>query len=228
VVTIDWDEAYRIIYSRYPYAGIFDEISDPADLDAILELEQRTNDRIRDEIGELALIRREDRIAGPGTTPIMAAFTHARPSRFSDGSYGVYYAARRRETAIRETVYHVELFYRATREVSADLDMRVYVAAIAGSFEDLRSAPATDPRLDPVSYVASRTYARPLYDANAVDGIVYPSVRDPARRACIGCFQARSISACYTHSYLTYRWNGTRQRIVDVFERGSVAGSDAS
>jgi hypothetical protein len=226
VVTIRWDEAYRIIYSRYPFVSIFDEISDPADLDAIIELEQRTNDRIRNEIGELALIRPEDRIAGPGTTPIMADFTHARESRFGDGSYGVYYAARRRDTAICETVYHVQRFYRDTREVSADVDMRVYAAAIAGSFDDLLSAPATDPRLDPQSYLASRAYARPLYNANVVDGIAYPSVRDPARGACLACFRARSISACYTHSYLTYRWDGTLQRIVDVFERGSLADPD--
>ncbi len=222
MVAIGWDEAYRIIYSRYPFVSIFDEISDPADLDAIIELEQRTNDRIRNEIGDLALIRPEDRIAGPGTTPIMAAFTHVSLSRFSDGSYGVYYAASRRDIAIRETVYHVELLYGATREASADVDMRVYVAAIAGSFDDLLSAPSTDPRLDPESYAASRAYARPLYDANVVDGIAYPSVRDPARGACLACFRARSISACYTHGYLTYRWDGTLQRIIDVFERSAL------
>lgn len=224
MVTVDWHEAFRIIYSRYPYVGIFDEIGDPSDIPAILELEQRTNDRIRDQIGDIALIRPEDRISGPGTTPIMAAFTHARPSRFSDGSYGVYYSARRRDTAIRETVYHVELFYRATREESADIDMRVYAAAVVGSFDDLRSATAADARFDAESYAASRAYARTLYDDNAVDGIIYPSVRDPARGECVACFRARLISACYTHSYLTYRWDGTRQSIIDIFERGSLHG----
>lgn len=222
VAVIRWDEAYRIIYSRYPFVGIFDDIADPSEIDAIVELERRTNDRIRDEVGELALIRPEDRIAGPGSTPIMAAFTHARASRFSDGIYGVYYAARVRATAISETVYHVEKLYRPTREPSADIDMRVYSSAIAGSFDELRSAPATDPRLDPDSYNAAREYAHPLYQGNVVDGIAYPSVRDPKRGECLACFRARSISSCYTHSYLTYRWDGRQQRIIDVFEREAL------
>jgi hypothetical protein len=222
VVEVSWTDAYRIIHSRYPYVSIFDDISDPADIDTILELEQRTNDRIRDQIGDITLIRPTDRVSGPGSTPIMAAFTHARASRFSDGSYGVYYAARRRETAIHETVYHVQRFYRDTREVSADVDLRVYAATIAGEFDDLLSAPATDPRLDPESYEASRAYAQPLYRSDGADGIAFPSVRDPARGDCAACFRARSISACYTHSYLTYRWDGKQQRIIGVFEREAL------
>jgi hypothetical protein len=222
VVAITWSNAYRIIYSRYPYVSIFDDIADPADIGAILELEQRTNDRIRDEIGDIALIRPTDRVSGPGSTPIMAAFTHARASRFSDGSYGVYYAARRRETAIHETVYHVQRFYSDTHEESADVDMRVYSATITGEFDDLLSAPATDPSLDTESYAMSRAYAEPLYRADGVDGIAFPSVRDPVRGHCVACFRARSISACYTHSYLTYRWDGKQQRIIGVFAREAL------
>ena len=47
----------------------------------------------------------------------MAAFTHLNPqgSRFSDGSYGVFYCARSRDTAIAETRYHSALFLEATR-----------------------------------------------------------------------------------------------------------------
>jgi hypothetical protein len=39
----------------------------------------------------------------------MAPFTHAsldRPSRFSDGSYGVLYVAAAFETALFETIHH--------------------------------------------------------------------------------------------------------------------------
>ena len=224
MVRISWGETFRIVHSRYPFVGIFDEIGDPADIDAILEIEQRTNDRIRDAIGELSLIRPGDRVAGPGSTPIMAAFTHARPSRFTDGSYGVYYAAHKRQTAIFETRYHVEAFYRATSEESADIDMRVYVAAIAGNFDDLRALPENDARLDPASYAASQAYAKPLHDADVADGIAYPSVRDPERRACLACFRAKIIKDARTHGYLTYRFDGRRRQIADVFERESLSG----
>ncbi|MDP9025784.1 MAG: RES family NAD+ phosphorylase, partial [Candidatus Eremiobacteraeota bacterium] len=103
VSALDWRAAYRIIPSLYPEAGIFDRVVDVHDLDVVLELEAATNPRVLDEAGELAMVRPHDRIAGAGTTPVMAAFTHTMPSRFSDGSYGVFYAAHDEATAIAET-----------------------------------------------------------------------------------------------------------------------------
>jgi hypothetical protein len=224
VVAVTWDDSYRIILSRYPAVGIFDGVSDPPDFEAIFELEARTNERIRDELGIIALVRPADRTAGPGVTPIMAAFTHTRPSRFTDGSFGVYYAARDRDVAVIETVYHLERFYRATDEPSADIDMRVYAARIAGSFDDLRALPASDARLDPNSYAASQRYGKELYTANLADGVLYPSVRDAMRRQCVACLRPRVVSACRTHSYLTYRWDGVQQRVVSVTEREFLNG----
>src|SRR5690606_22607554 len=97
---IHWQPSWRIVPSRFPPVGLFDRIASPDDLDALFELEGMTNPRLRQELGELSLVPAERRISGPGTTPIMAAFTHPSPdgSRFSDGSWGVYYAARERET----------------------------------------------------------------------------------------------------------------------------------
>jgi hypothetical protein len=205
--------------------GIYDRIADPKDIQAIIEIEHLTNDRIRGEAGQIALVPAADRISGPGTTPIMAAFTHAQPSRFSDGTYGVYYAARELDTAVAETVYHVERLYRSTSEVSADVDMLAYVAQVDGSFEDLRGTATSDPRLDPGSYGASQSYARALHDGNTVDGIVYPSVRDSAHRDCVGCFRPRVISLCRPHCYVTYRWNGLDQRITGVLQRELFTGT---
>ncbi|HEY4442101.1 MAG TPA: RES family NAD+ phosphorylase [Candidatus Elarobacter sp.] len=223
-MTIRWPESYRIILSRYPSVGIFDDVADPADLPALAALEARTNPRVRDELGMLALVRPADRIAGPGTTPIMAAFTHAQPSRFTDGAFGVYYAARHRETAIFEVRFHLERLYRATQEESADVDLRVYAARIGGRFDDLRAAPPDDARLDPDGYAASQAYGRGLYEANAADGVVYRSVRDAKQRACVAAFRPRAISACRTHGYLTARWDGAQQRIVAVTEREFLSG----
>ena len=44
---------WRLIPSRYPSAGILDVIASPEDLDAIIELESWTNDRISAELGLL-------------------------------------------------------------------------------------------------------------------------------------------------------------------------------
>ena len=101
-VAVDWRGAWRIIPSRFPAQGVFDRIARPEDLDALYALEALTNDRLRDELGELALVPRARRVTGPGTQTVMAAFTHVNPdgSRFSDGGYGVFYAAKALDTAV--------------------------------------------------------------------------------------------------------------------------------
>lgn len=201
---------------------IFDRIADPDDLEAIVAIEARTNDRVLDEAGAIALVRAKDRVSGPGATPIMSAFTHTKPSRFSDGSFGVYYAGRRLPTAIAESRFHTERFYRATNEPSADIDMRVYAARISGVFEDLLAVGSPDPRLDPDSYETSQAYARPIYDADQLAGIVYQSVRDDRYRPAAACFRPSAVRNCYSHSYLLYRWDGTAGGIIEVVKREAI------
>mgnify|MGYP003694332483 CR=1 FL=1 len=91
---VSWRPSYRLIPSRYPTVGLYDAIADAADLEAVFAIEALANPRLRDELGELQLVPPDERVSGPGATPVMAAFTHLNPegSRFSDGSYGVYYA----------------------------------------------------------------------------------------------------------------------------------------
>ena len=103
-------------------------------------LESLTNDRVQAEVGRLHLIPPEDRLAGPGTSAIMAAFTHLNPdgSRFSDGNYGVYYAGNTLETSIAETRYHREQFMLATDQPPMELDMRVYLTDLEAQLHDIR------------------------------------------------------------------------------------------
>ena len=136
---VSWRPSYRLIPSRYPTVGLYDAIADPADLDVVFAIEALGNPRIRDEIGELSLVPREERVTGPGATPVMAAFTHLNKegSRFSDGSYGVYYAAHSLETAIAEVSHHRGVFLRRTREPAIDVDMRLITASVEAELHDL-------------------------------------------------------------------------------------------
>ena len=222
VKRLNWPQSYRIIQSRFPFVGIFDRIADPNDLEAVLAIEARTNDRILDEAGAITLVRKKDRVSGPGATPIMAAFTHTKPSRFSDGSFGVYYAARHLPTAISESQFHTERFYRATNESSADIDMRVYTARIGGSFDDLLNLASGDARLDPDSYAASQDHARRISDADELDGVVYQSVRDHQHRPAVACLRPAAVRNCHSHSYLLYRWDGIAGKIVDIVKREAL------
>ena len=105
-------------------------------------IEALANPRLRDEVGELQLVPPEERVSGPGATPVMAAFTHLNPegSRFSDGSYGVYYAAHSLATAVAEVSHHRTVFLRRTDEPAIDLDMRLITANVEAELHDLRIA----------------------------------------------------------------------------------------
>src|SRR5947209_18275308 len=88
-----WTPGYRIIRTIYPPVDLFEDIADPADWELLASAEAKLNPRIRDEVGTLALVPPDRRIAGPTASIAMGAFTHVsldRPSRFSDGSYGVW------------------------------------------------------------------------------------------------------------------------------------------
>jgi RES domain len=151
-VTIDkrhvvWQPCWRIVPSRFPPIDLFERIADPADWDALIALESLTNDRIRDEVGDIALVPVEERASGPGSSVIMAAFTHPNPdgSRFSDGGYGVFYAGATLHTAITETRYHRERFMQATGQPRMELDMRVYAVDLDGELHDISGNQAALP-----------------------------------------------------------------------------------
>ena len=146
---VEWKPCWRIIPSRFPPIQLFENVADPDDLEAVFEIEAMTNDRLRDEVGELQLVPPQDRISGPGTSYIMAAFTHLNPdgSRFSDGSWGVYYAGIDLDTAIAETRYHRTAFLSATSEAAMELDMRVLIADLEGKLHDIRGQQGKRPEL---------------------------------------------------------------------------------
>lgn len=160
--TLDWAPAYRIIPTRFPAVNLFDRVASADDFDALYALESLTNDRIRNEVGILDLVPSGERRYGLGWGPIMAAFTHLNPqgSRFSDGSYGVFYCARSRDTAIAETRHHSSLFLAATQEPPMRQQMRLYTVVAQGEVADVRAWRRRDPALlDPVHYGVAQTLA---------------------------------------------------------------------
>jgi hypothetical protein len=210
---VAWPQAWRVIASRYPPIDLFEALtSDPAVWDALIALEQLTNPRVRDEVGEIRLVPAADRVAGPGASYVMASFTHLNPkgSRFSDGSYGVYYAARELETAIAETVHHFEAFARDSGDPPRTEEMRVLVGAVDADLEDVDALPEPQRSqvLDPVSYAISRPFGAALRAHGAL-GVVYPSVRRPDGQ-CIGAFRPQTVQIPRQERHLQYRWNGAR------------------
>ena len=213
-----WRPCYRLIPSRFPTVGLYDAIADPADLDVVFAIEMLTNPRIRDEIGELQLVPPDERISGAGSTMIMAAFTHLNPegSRFSDGSYGVYYAAHELVTAIAEVGHHRALFLSRTREPAMDVDMRAISASLDADLHDLRGlGKRGQALLDPDDYAAPQAFARHLRAAGSW-GVVFPSVRH-ADGMCVGVFRPKALRHARSGAHIALHWDGSR--ITHWFEK---------
>lgn len=226
VRSIAFEPSFRLVSARFPPRGLFDRVADPDDLAATIAVEALTNDRLRNEIGDIALVPPDERRVGPGATPIMAAFTHPNPngSRFSDGTFGVYYAARDLGTAIRETVFHRERWLGESEQPPITLEMRLYLAALNARFDDLRGNLAARPLLDPDSYTASRRYGVQRRQAGS-NGVVYPSVRDPGGQ-CAAVFRPVPLGPARQSGHYGYLWDG--RRITDVIELRSSRVSPRS
>jgi hypothetical protein len=213
---IAWPIGHRIIRTIYPPVWLFEDIAAPEDWDLIASAEAKTNPRVREQIGDLTIVPPARRVSGPTASLVMAAFTHAsraRPSRFSDGSYGVWYCGDRFEVALAETAYHFARFMAATQEPPADAQYRELQAPIAGRLHDLRGqdfpGQGFADTLDPDAWSAGQRLGATL-KANGSDGIVYPSVRYSAGQAA-ALFYPDLVKLPVTQGRtLQYHWDGAR------------------
>ncbi len=202
-----WEMSYRIIRTIYPPVAIFEDISPPEDWEALTAGEERWNPRIRDLVGNLALVPPNRRVAGPTASLVMGAFTHVSPvrtSRFSNGAYGVWYCGDRFEVALAETAYHFERFSRATSEPAYDADYNELTAGIHG---ELATAPADC--LAPDDWKPGQKFGAEVR-ANGADGVLYPSVRYPAGLAA-ALFWPDCVSLPVTQArQFRYHWDGVK------------------
>jgi hypothetical protein len=222
LIQVTWKPCWRLVPSRFPPTGLFERVASPEDLETVLHLEGRTNDRLREQAGDISLVGPEDRLLGPGTTPIMAAFTHLNPegSRFTRGEYGVYYAAKGIDTAIAETRFHRARFLAATNEPPIEIDMRSYASDLEAAAHDLRGLQEALPAVydpDPANYGAAQTLAGKLRDKGS-NGIVYDSVRDPGGE-CAAIFRPPVLSPVRQGPHLCYVWDGDAITSVYVKNR---------
>lgn len=218
-VRVVWPRTHRLILSHYPPIDLYDDIADPRDWDMIARSVQRTNPRLAQSHGRLDAVPVERRISGDGASWVMAAFVHFssdRPSRFADGSFGVYYAGNSLETALREHSFHMARAYAATGERSGWIcEVRELVGRVDAALHDLRGNghdAFLDP--DPSRYAAPQALARDLRAAGS-DGIVYPSVRHRTGE-CIAAFWPDVVSVAQQADHYRYHWNG---RQIDFVHR---------
>ena len=212
ITAVAWSSARRIIRSMFPPIDLFEDIADPADWPLLIAAEQKTNPRLMANIGIIDLVPEARRVSGSGASYLMAPFTHVsadRPSRFSDGRYGVLYVAERFETALAETIHHHQLFMRRTGEPAGwTSQFRELVMEVALAAHDVSDRAQYHEVLDPDDYAPAQQLGAALRDRGS-DGILYPSVRDDKGR-CVALFYPDLASSPTPGRHLVYHWNGSR------------------
>jgi hypothetical protein len=225
VSRVEWDGAVRIIRSAFPPIDLFEDIADPADWPLLISAEQKTNPRVMASIGNLDLVPVERRVGGNGASYLMAPFTHVstdRPSRFTDGAFGVLYAGAAFETALFETIHHHARFMaRTAEEPGWTSQFRELVLSVHADLHDLRGPGRQDhPALAADSYQASQELAKSLKAAGS-EGVVYPSIRHVGGE-CVGLFYPDCASAPVQGRHLDYHWDGQHVDLVRDAGSGEV------
>lgn len=176
-VSFSGQESYRMVNSKFPPITLFDDVMDAEDFETAYALQALTNPRILNELGDLTLIPTEEIPFGiTGASYATAPFTHVNPdgSRFSDGSFGILYLADSAETAIAETRYHQEKYFRNVEGLHYDtVDMRCLKVKFSAELIDAVSIDAIHA---PNDYTTSRIFGAKVKKSGEA-GLQYRSVR---------------------------------------------------
>ncbi len=178
-------KTHRLINSRWPTIGLFDELADSEDeLRQLFHLEMLANPRMNVTIGRLDRIPDGGIVMGESANQVMAAFVHCYDDggRFNDGDLGAWYAALDITTAIEETVYHLTRRLKMSEGgFPNQMQMRELITTVSGPLLDLCETQTSHPELyDLNDYKASQKFARsirwPFIDGGET-GLRYDSVR---------------------------------------------------
>jgi RES domain len=207
-------DTHRLVPSRHlprDESVLADVAATPADLEAILDLDAATNDRLLAYAQRLPGIGVEELVFGvPHADVINAAFCHPHPlgARFSSPDRGAWYAAFDVVTSQMEVGFHKSVQLAEIGRFEDSVTYDDYVADFSASFHDLRGGGRRfGVFLDPHSYRASQSLAERLLALGSL-GVVYPSVRH-VRGTCVACFRPPLVANVRRGDTYRLTWSGT-------------------
>lgn len=203
-------DVLRNIVSLNASEDLFDDLSDdPASW--------RTAQAIEDEVKPAPYRSQVPVIDRPFEEAVWASaiawpFRHGQASRFSDGSFGVWYGSESVETTVWETAWH--WYHGLLRDAGFDregvvAERKVYAVRCDAALLDLRAATGGCPELlHPADYrPAQRVGARIHREGHP--GLLVPSVRRPAGEN-VAVFNPAVLSDPRLECQLSYRLRGSR------------------
>lgn len=171
----------RNIVSLRVSEDLFDDLSDdPAAFQSAIDLETKTKPPLFES--RTPIIDRPFEESS-WNAAIGYPFTNWMRSRYSDGSFGVWYGADSVETTIYETAYHWKTGFLADAgflEPGIKIERRIYNVRCDAALIDLRPAITGYPALgDPVDYTLTQQIGARLH-REGHPGLISKSARCPA------------------------------------------------
>ncbi|WP_420466060.1 RES family NAD+ phosphorylase [Panacagrimonas sp.] len=202
------DDAYRNVVSIRVSQDLFDDLSaNPTDWEAAIRLESHT--KPRDPLPALNRAFEKHYLAAIDF-PFSRSWT---ATRYSDGSFGVWYGSPRLETTVFETVYH---FCIQLKDAGFDQgepvirERKVYRVEVDALVFDLRGKVEQAPDLvHPSDYRLCQSIGLRIRDRHA--GLITRSARCDGD--CLAIFAPRHLSDPRLHCYLTYIYEPAHRRV---------------
>ena len=207
---ITWLPCWRIIPAVFPDPCVR-ALADPADLEAMYELESLTNDRLRGRSRRVAARA----LAGPyfrAWKQLYYGSLHASEScRKPVQRWHLWKLLTPPPPSIQPLLKHgiTESSSWADLSVLLELDMRVRPADLHQQLHDIRGRQQELPAVYALDdYSAAQALGKRLRAQNSW-GIAYDSVRHHSGE-CAAVFRPPALNNCRQERYLCYVWDGTR------------------
>ena len=211
LVRVEWLKYFRIIRTAYPQIELFEDVQqNPADWESVIESKYEEDATFWNSAGILSNVPPTRRVGGSGASWVMSPFVHNSPSRFSNGSYGIFYAGNSEQVAIDETIYHHERQMSDFQAVpNRTSDFQLLVGSIATELHDVDHVPGTR---DPDDYNLSQQAGMELRNAGS-DGVTWRRLRHTAGR-CIGVYWPDVVTIPVATARYSYHWDGARVDLI--------------
>jgi RES domain-containing protein len=209
IVAIAYDQrVHRISFPQR--SALTATLVDPTDRGELEALLASTSVIESHRAGERRIVAIDEDYVGEHRDYVLAPFAYRSATRFSDGSYGVFYAAESRETALCEVVSRLARTYidgnaPAQETRKQHLTLRI----VADELVDVRVAqvPNVDTAIyDAEDYAAAQSFGSQIRDLHP--GLAYDSVRHRGG-VCVGAFIPRILSDVRLESILSVVWDGS-------------------
>lgn len=197
-------DLYRNIVSLRVSEDLFDDLSeDPAVRASGLQLENATKPHFF--TNDAPVIFRPFQEA-EWNEAIQYPFRNSSQSRFSDGTFGIWYGGDRLETTVHETVHHWQTKLlgdaQGFLQPGVQIERKVYLVRCDAALIDLRpKVPAYPALVDPLDYTATHAVGRKMHHEGH-PGLINKSAR------CDGdiyaAFNPRILSQPRQQCFLTY------------------------